>query len=149
MWRTSRRSMSRQPSSSAYWCPARGRRAKGGPTGRRQGDRLRRPWTNTHSPGIAACRGRREQSGQGAVIPAGAGTVPGLEQVQGIGLPVRVLGVERDRQEFAEFYAAACDDCLRVVLISVGDRQLAEDLVAEAFTRAWTACRKVGQHPAP
>src|SRR5215831_14183917 len=62
---------------------------------------------------------------------------------------MRVWGVEDDRQEFAEFYAAARDDCLRVVLISVGDRQLAEDLVAEAFTRAWTAWRKVGQHPAP
>ena len=51
---------------------------------------------------------------------------------------MRIWGVEEDRREFAEFYAAARDDCLRVVLISVGDRQLAEDLVAEAFTRAWT-----------
>ena len=57
--------------------------------------------------------------------------------------------MEDDRREFAEFYAAARDDCLRVVLISVGDRQLAEDLVAEAFTRAWSAWRKVRQHPAP
>jgi RNA polymerase sigma-70 factor (sigma-E family) len=56
--------------------------------------------------------------------------------------------VEQDRQEFAEFYAAARDDCLRIVLISVGDRQLAEDLVAEAFTKAWMAWRKVRQHPA-
>jgi RNA polymerase sigma-70 factor (sigma-E family) len=62
---------------------------------------------------------------------------------------MRVWGVEDDQREFAEFYAAARDDCLRVVLISVGDRQLAEDLVAEAFTRAWKAWRKVGQHPAP
>jgi len=62
---------------------------------------------------------------------------------------MRIWGVEEDRREFAEFYAAARDDCLRVVLISVGDRQLAEDLVAEAFTRAWTAWRKVRQHPAP
>lgn len=69
--------------------------------------------------------------------------------MQGIGLPMRVLGVEEDRREFAEFYAAARDDCLQVVLISVGDRQLAEDLVAEAFTRAWMSWRKVRQHPAP
>lgn len=62
---------------------------------------------------------------------------------------MRIWGVEDDRREFAEFYAAARDDCLRVVLISVSDRQLAEDLVAEAFTRAWKAWRKVGQHPAP
>lgn len=76
-------------------------------------------------------------------------TVAGAEQLQGIGLPVRVSGVEQDRREFAEFYAAARDNCLRVVLISVGDRQLAEDLVAEAFTKAWMAWRKVRQHPAP
>jgi RNA polymerase sigma-70 factor (sigma-E family) len=51
--------------------------------------------------------------------------------------------------EFSEFYATAKDDCLRIVLISVGDRQLAEDLVAEAFTRAWMSWRKVRDHPAP
>jgi RNA polymerase sigma-70 factor (sigma-E family) len=64
-------------------------------------------------------------------------------------LLVRVSGVEQHRREFAEFYAAARDDCLRIVLISVGDRQLAEDLVADAFTKAWMAWRKVRQHPAP
>jgi RNA polymerase sigma-70 factor (sigma-E family) len=57
--------------------------------------------------------------------------------------------VEQKRREFAEFYAAAKDDCLRIVFVSVGDRQLAEDLVAEAFTRAWTSWRKVREHPAP
>jgi RNA polymerase sigma-70 factor (sigma-E family) len=62
---------------------------------------------------------------------------------------MRVSGVEQHQQEFAEFYAAARDDCLRIVLISVGDRQLAEDLVADAFTKAWMAWRKVRQHPAP
>ena len=41
------------------------------------------------------------------------------------------------------------DDCLRIVLVSVGDRQLTEDLVAEAFTRAWMSWRKVREHPAP
>jgi RNA polymerase sigma-70 factor (sigma-E family) len=57
--------------------------------------------------------------------------------------------VEQQRREFSEFYAAAKDDCLRIVLVSVGNRQLAEDLVAEAFTRAWTSWRKVRDHPAP
>jgi RNA polymerase sigma-70 factor (sigma-E family) len=57
--------------------------------------------------------------------------------------------VEQDRREFEEFYAAARDHCLQVVLISVGDRHLADDLVAEAFTRAWTSWRKVRGHPAP
>jgi RNA polymerase sigma-70 factor (sigma-E family) len=56
--------------------------------------------------------------------------------------------VERDRHEFAEFYAAARDDCLRVVLIAVGERELAEDLVAEAFTRAWRSWRTVREHRA-
>jgi RNA polymerase sigma-70 factor (sigma-E family) len=61
----------------------------------------------------------------------------------------RLSGVERKRAEFTDFYTAAKDDCLRVVLVSVGDRQLAEDLVAEAFTRAWMSWRTVRDHPAP
>ena len=61
----------------------------------------------------------------------------------------RVWDVERRRQEFTEFYTSAKDDCLRIVLVSVGDRQLAEDLVAEAFTRAWMSWRKVRDHPSP
>ena len=32
--------------------------------------------------------------------------------------------------EFAEFYESARDDCLRIVLLNVGDRLLAEELVA-------------------
>jgi RNA polymerase sigma-70 factor (sigma-E family) len=72
-----------------------------------------------------------------------------IGRVQGIRALVRVLDVDQDRRAFAEFYAGARDDCLRIVLISVGDRQLAEDLVAEAFTRAWMTWRKVSQHPEP
>jgi RNA polymerase sigma-70 factor (sigma-E family) len=56
---------------------------------------------------------------------------------------MRVLGVEQYQREFAEFYAAAWDDCLRIVVVSVGNRALGEDLVAEAFTRAWASWRKV------
>jgi RNA polymerase sigma-70 factor (ECF subfamily) len=51
--------------------------------------------------------------------------------------------VELDQREFAEFYTAAWDDCLRIVMVSVGNRPLAEDLVAEAFTKAWTSWRKI------
>ena len=51
--------------------------------------------------------------------------------------------------DFAEFYASAKDDCLRAVLASAGDLPTAEDLVAEAFARAWAAWRKVSRHPAP
>ncbi len=69
--------------------------------------------------------------------------------MQGIWSPGRVGNVEQDRREFEEFYTTARDHCLRVVLISVGDRHLADDLVAEAFTRAWGSWRKVRGHPAP
>ena len=40
---------------------------------------------------------------------------------------------------------AARDECPRIVLISMGNWQLAEDLVADAFTEAWMAWRKVSQ----
>jgi RNA polymerase sigma-70 factor (sigma-E family) len=55
----------------------------------------------------------------------------------------------REAMDFAEFYASSKDDCLRAVLASTGDRQAAEDLVAEAFARAWAAWRHVSRHPAP
>jgi RNA polymerase sigma-70 factor (sigma-E family) len=57
--------------------------------------------------------------------------------------------VDIDSAGFAEFYQTARDDCLRAVYASVGDRQAAEDLTAEAFARAWARWRTVGQHPAP
>jgi RNA polymerase sigma-70 factor (sigma-E family) len=51
--------------------------------------------------------------------------------------------------EFAGFYAASRDDCMRVVLASTGDPVLAEELVAEAYARAWTSWPAVSRHPAP
>jgi DNA-directed RNA polymerase specialized sigma24 family protein len=51
--------------------------------------------------------------------------------------------------EFAGFYESARDDCLGVVLLNVGDQQLAEDLVAHAFTKAWMSWRKVRELQAP
>jgi RNA polymerase sigma-70 factor (sigma-E family) len=57
--------------------------------------------------------------------------------------------VQRQVTEFSAFYRDARDDCLRAVLASTGDRHLAEDLVAEAFARAWASWRKVARHPAP
>jgi RNA polymerase sigma factor (sigma-70 family) len=51
--------------------------------------------------------------------------------------------------EFTEFYRAERDRCLRAVLALVGDRQQAEDLVAEAFTQAWMSWPKVQRHPMP
>ena len=62
---------------------------------------------------------------------------------------MRKRGVEQQTGEFAEFYLTSQDGCLRAVYASVGDRLLAEDLVAEAFSRAWASWRKVSGHPAP
>ncbi len=62
---------------------------------------------------------------------------------------MRTWGVEHKQREFTQFYESARHDCLRIVLVSVGDRALAEDLVAEGFARAWTSWRTVRRHPAP
>jgi RNA polymerase sigma factor (sigma-70 family) len=57
--------------------------------------------------------------------------------------------VSREKTEFAEFFQASWEPCLRAVVASTGSVQLAEDQVAEAFARAWLAWRKVRRHPAP
>ena len=57
------------------------------------------------------------------------------------------MGHEQD--EFADFYRASRDSCLRAVTAVVGDRGRAEEQVAEAFARAWTSWGKVRRHPAP
>lgn len=51
--------------------------------------------------------------------------------------------------EFAEFFAASWDPCLRAVAASTGNMALAEDQTAEAFARAWASWHKVSHHPAP
>ena len=53
------------------------------------------------------------------------------------------------RLDFAEFYRGARDECLRTVLVSVGDQDTAQELVDEAFARACASWRKVSRHPAP
>jgi RNA polymerase sigma factor (sigma-70 family) len=57
--------------------------------------------------------------------------------------------VGTQRLDFAEFYRRSVDDCLRTVLVSVGDRDTAQDLVDEAFARALASWRTVSRHPAP
>src|SRR5215475_2373556 len=59
------------------------------------------------------------------------------------------MGVGTQRLDFAEFYRRSRDECLRTVLVSVGDQDTAQDLVAEAFARAWASWRTVSRHPAP
>jgi RNA polymerase sigma factor (sigma-70 family) len=58
-----------------------------------------------------------------------------------------VVGTQR--LDFAEFYRRSADDCLRAVLVSVGDQDSAKDLVDEAFARALASWRTVSRHPAP
>ena len=57
--------------------------------------------------------------------------------------------MERRSADFATFYESARDDCLRAVTATVGSRQTAEELVAEAFARAWASWAKIADHPAP
>ena len=59
------------------------------------------------------------------------------------------MGVSQDKAEFAEFFAASWDPCLRAVAATTGNMTLAEDQTAEAFARAWVCWRKVSHHPAP
>jgi RNA polymerase sigma-70 factor (sigma-E family) len=54
-----------------------------------------------------------------------------------------------DQDEFADFYRASRDSCLRAVATVTGDRELAEEQVAEAFARAWSSWGKVRRHAAP
>jgi DNA-directed RNA polymerase specialized sigma24 family protein len=51
--------------------------------------------------------------------------------------------------DFAEFYRESKDACLFAVLVSVEDRDVAQDVVDEAFARAWASWRSVSRHPAP
>jgi len=53
------------------------------------------------------------------------------------------------QSEFTAFYEANRDACLRAVRVSIADPELAQDVVAEAFTRAWTSWSTVRRHPAP
>ena len=62
---------------------------------------------------------------------------------------MRYAGVGTQQLDFTEFYRESKDACLFAVLVSVGDRDVAQDLVDEAFARAWASWRSVGRHPAP
>jgi RNA polymerase sigma factor (sigma-70 family) len=59
------------------------------------------------------------------------------------------MGVGSPELDFAEFYRSAADECLRAVLVSIGDQDTARELVDEAFARAWASWRTVSKHPAP
>lgn len=53
------------------------------------------------------------------------------------------------RLDFVEFYRSLRDDCLRTVVVIVGDQDRAQELVAEAFAWACAPWHTVSRHPAP
>jgi DNA-directed RNA polymerase specialized sigma24 family protein len=59
------------------------------------------------------------------------------------------MGMGTQRLDFAEFYRSSRDECLRAVLVIVGDQDSAQEAVAEAFARACASWRAVSGHPAP
>ena len=59
------------------------------------------------------------------------------------------MGVGTQRLDFAEFYRRSVDDCLRTVLVSVGDKDTAQDLVDEAFAHAFASWRAAGHAARP
>ena len=62
---------------------------------------------------------------------------------------MRYVHVGTGQLDFSEFYRESKDACLFAVLVNVGDRDVAQDLVDEAFARAWASWRSVSRHPAP
>lgn len=90
------------------------------------------------------------QSGSGkSQLPASGRSLVPADQVTAVpGLCVE-WNVGAQRARFTEFYRSFKDECLLTVLVSVGDRDTAQDLVAEAFARAWASWPRVSEHPAP
>jgi RNA polymerase sigma factor (sigma-70 family) len=52
-------------------------------------------------------------------------------------------------EDFAEFYRSSRDHCLRAALAAGVDPGIGEDVVAEAFARAFSRWPKLSKHPAP
>lgn len=55
----------------------------------------------------------------------------------------------RDAESFDDFYRSSRKRMLRYGYAVVGDHTEAQDLVQEAFARAWRHWRKLSDHPAP
>ncbi len=51
--------------------------------------------------------------------------------------------------EFSAFYESSKDECLRAAAVSMANAEAPDDLVAEAFSRAWDQWPSVRVHPAP
>jgi RNA polymerase sigma-70 factor (ECF subfamily) len=59
------------------------------------------------------------------------------------------MGMGTQHLDFAEFYQSSRDECLRTVMVITGDHDSAQEIVAEAFARAWASWHGVSRHPAP
>ena len=59
------------------------------------------------------------------------------------------MSMDQTDVDFADFYRQFRAGCFRAVYATVGDRTLAEDLVAEGFARACASWRKISRHPSP
>ncbi len=57
--------------------------------------------------------------------------------------------MEQELAEFAEFYESTREDRLRIVLLNVGGLHQAQDLVAQAYTRAAGVTRGRGRRARP
>lgn len=57
--------------------------------------------------------------------------------------------VVRDAQSFDEFYRCTARRMMRYAYAVAGDHTEAQDLVQEAFTRAWRQWGRLSEHPAP
>ncbi|MFN6121015.1 MAG: sigma-70 family RNA polymerase sigma factor [Actinomycetes bacterium] len=51
--------------------------------------------------------------------------------------------------QFEQFYRSTRDGCLRAVVVATGGGGDAEELVAEAYARAWARWAELNTHPSP
>lgn len=54
-----------------------------------------------------------------------------------------------ENQSFESFYRSTRDDCFRALIVAVGSAYEADELLAEAYTRALERWSHVREHPAP
>jgi DNA-directed RNA polymerase specialized sigma24 family protein len=54
-----------------------------------------------------------------------------------------------ENQSFESFYRSTRDDCFRALIVAVGSPYEADELLAEAYTRAWERWSNVREHPTP
>lgn len=56
---------------------------------------------------------------------------------------------DMENQSFESFYRSTRDDCFRALIVAVGSPYEADELLAEAYTRALEPWSNVQEHPTP